>query len=454
MASKKDLVEGQAFSRRRLITAFVSGSPGGREVEPGKPLRAVVGGVVLSAVLVVGALAVGLLSPTLPNGWNDDSLVIAKDSGARYVALQGTLYPVINTTSARLLVPSGFKVVSAADDKLTDSPRGDTVGIIGAPDALPTESSLIRSGWASCTSRSGGVLTRIGRGSVTAKASDQAVLANVDGQLFMVDNGFRYPIAQGNSQAVLRAFALDTATIQNTTAAWVTLFAPGPELAPLSVPNAGQPVTGVGGLPPGVAVGTVVFDAADTQQRRKYVVEQGGTVTQLSDLAYALYKLGSGSNQSVTVGLTTAQLSSLATGAAIVPDQWPTLVPTLMTDTPCAVLTSGTGTTRPAVALGSTTRISPVDGDVATAVDPGAGALIRAIGAASVTNGPVVLIDQTGTAFPVTGSDSDKPLERLGYTDSDIVPVPQAWLALFKSGPTLSVTGARTKIAGTGQTGK
>ena len=34
MATKKDLVEAQSFSRRRLTTAFVSGAPGGREVEP------------------------------------------------------------------------------------------------------------------------------------------------------------------------------------------------------------------------------------------------------------------------------------------------------------------------------------------------------------------------------------------------------------------------------------
>ena len=32
MATKKDLVEAYSFSRRRLVTAFLSGAPGGREV--------------------------------------------------------------------------------------------------------------------------------------------------------------------------------------------------------------------------------------------------------------------------------------------------------------------------------------------------------------------------------------------------------------------------------------
>ena len=45
MATKKDLVEAYSFSRRRLVTAFVSGAPGGREVEPARPGRTIVGGV-------------------------------------------------------------------------------------------------------------------------------------------------------------------------------------------------------------------------------------------------------------------------------------------------------------------------------------------------------------------------------------------------------------------------
>ena len=43
MATKKDLVEAHAFSRRRLVTAFVSGAPGGREVEPVRPGRVLIG---------------------------------------------------------------------------------------------------------------------------------------------------------------------------------------------------------------------------------------------------------------------------------------------------------------------------------------------------------------------------------------------------------------------------
>ena len=112
MASKRDLVEAQTYSRRRLLTAFVSGAPAGQELEPTKPMRGVVAGILLTVILVLGSLAYGLLKPTLPDGWDDSSLVVVKNVGTRYVAVKGTLYPVLNTTSARLVVPSSsFHVV-------------------------------------------------------------------------------------------------------------------------------------------------------------------------------------------------------------------------------------------------------------------------------------------------------------------------------------------------------
>ncbi|MEO5608100.1 MAG: type VII secretion protein EccB, partial [Ornithinibacter sp.] len=106
MATKKDLVEAQSFSRRRLTTAFVSGAPGGREVEPHRPLRAVAGGLALTVVLILGSMAFGWLRSSLPQGWENNRLVIAQDSGARYVSVKSVLHPVVNTTSARLLIPA------------------------------------------------------------------------------------------------------------------------------------------------------------------------------------------------------------------------------------------------------------------------------------------------------------------------------------------------------------
>jgi hypothetical protein len=41
----------------------------------------------------------------------------------------------------------------------------------------------------------------------------------------------------------------------------------------------------------------------------------------------------------------------------------------------------------------------------------------------------------------------DDVLGRLGYSAKDVVPVPQPWVDLFRSGPTLSVAAAQGAIS-------
>jgi hypothetical protein len=110
VATKKDLVEAYSFSRRRLVTAFVSGAPGGREVEPSRPGRTIVGGVALAVLLAAGAAIAGVFAPRTPEDWNQPGLIISKETGAAYVILesrQDELRPVINTTSAKLILGPG-----------------------------------------------------------------------------------------------------------------------------------------------------------------------------------------------------------------------------------------------------------------------------------------------------------------------------------------------------------
>ena len=108
MATKRDLVEAHAFSRRRLVTAFVSGAPGGREVEPVRPGRTIVGGLALSVLLVLGAVIAGVFAPRTPEDWNKVGLVVSKDDGGLYVVTEQSdhpvLRPVINVTSAKLIL--------------------------------------------------------------------------------------------------------------------------------------------------------------------------------------------------------------------------------------------------------------------------------------------------------------------------------------------------------------
>lgn len=61
MTSRKDLLEAQAFTRRRLLAVLVSGAPGGREPEPSTPGRSLLGGVLVAVVVALVVAVVRLL---------------------------------------------------------------------------------------------------------------------------------------------------------------------------------------------------------------------------------------------------------------------------------------------------------------------------------------------------------------------------------------------------------
>ena len=91
-------------------------------------------------------------------------------------------------------------------------------------------------------------------------------------------------------------------------------------------------------------------------------------------------------------------------------------------------------------------RSGPPPAATSATVDLGTGALVRAVGAGSLTAGPLLAIDQTGTAYAIDGSTPDL-LQRLGYEEGDVSPVPQSWAELFRTGPVLSVRAAQTTVA-------
>ena len=72
MSTRRDLVEASDFSRRRLVTAFVSGAPGGREPAPARPARRIVGGLALALLLLAGAAVAGALTHRDDQSGNDE----------------------------------------------------------------------------------------------------------------------------------------------------------------------------------------------------------------------------------------------------------------------------------------------------------------------------------------------------------------------------------------------
>jgi type VII secretion protein EccB len=446
VASKRDLVEAHAYNRRRLVSAFLSGAPGGREVESVSRSRPVVAGVALGGLLVGGAAIAGLFTQPLPDGWDNGYVVIGKTSAARFVTIKGTLHPVLNATSARLILPSdkGFEVLVVDDDKIAATPHGSTLGILGAPDDLPPAGSLLQSGWVSCFDGTKPALT-IGSATAPAYADASGLTVKVTGTgqdvRHLLAAGRRYAIPAGSYDSV-KQYLGQLETPQGVTGTWVDLFTHGTDLAfdAFAFKNrtqVGQPLTGQYTLGNKLAkVGQLVVNK--DQNDAMSVMVANGTIP-LSAFAAAVYQAVApdGLGKPVTVSNDDLARIQPSDTKGFLPEDWPTAVPSRATGTPCAVIETVEGkpaTTHLATTSADSSFVKPPNKQQVY-VQAGRGALVRA--SSTGTSGPVAVVDQSGQAFTITDP-SAETLARLGYKDLTPRYVPPSWVSLLPAGPALS----------------
>lgn len=447
MATKRDLVEAHAFNRRRLVTAFLSGAPGGREVEPVRYGRTIVGGVVLAGLLVAGAAVSGVLRPAVGDDWREDGLVIGRESGSRFVMSEGRMYPVINSASARLLLARDgeLKISYVPDDVLVDEPKLQTVGISGAPDYLPPPDLLVQSGWTACTNTSGGLQTTVQSTPVASESEEDALVARStdDDSLWLIVSDRRFPWSDDTTgQSVLRGLGITGDDPFPASQTWLDLIPTGTELAPIAVPGAGDRTpTGVDGLD---VVGTPIdVDGSG------YVLGEDGLIS-LSPFAYSVY---AATSEVPEVELTAGQLQSLPSQSAdLAPQDWPSAVPTQYTgSTPCLILAEGetsTQTSRAVLAQPNSSEDAASGSEVDVDVAQGRGALVRSTARATTEDGDTeFLIDARGSRFALGPKEFIEDTRmRLGYESITPMPIPRAWAELFASGPVLTPDAAAQEV--------
>ena len=455
MASKKDLVEAHAFNRRRLVSAFLSGAPGGREVEPVRYGRTLVGGLVLAVLIVVGAAVAPLLRPSIPDDWYaDDGIVVGKSSGARFLALDGNLHPLLNIASGRLLLQGEDEVRSIPDDLIAERPIAFTVGIVGGPEFLPEPTALTNSGWSACTGVDQGITVRIARRPGAAALTAQALLVQTGADDERVErvivDGLQFPLPsdERTRDGVLRALQLAGDEPLEVPAPWLDLMRTGDPLTPFSVPGAGDPAQQSVGDLDTVGMAILVEDVP-------YILTEGG-LEQVSAFAYELYtSTGTGALLSSSLGdsaFTSAEIADLQNSSEDVldvPTSWPTAAssPFDRSIEPCLLMTTAPKTA-PTISLGEPVvdEARAVGSTYTQIVQPGSGAVVRADDGATIGNGLVYLIDSTGTAYAVGSPGfTESPLPSLGYdVDDDVAPVYAPWVRLFNEGPDLTSADAGT----------
>lgn len=430
MASNKDILNAQRFNRQRLVMAFSAGTPGGRELEPRNMLRPVLGGIAVALVILLVSLVMGRFTSPLPNGWQNNTLVVVKGEGTRYVTIRGRLRPITNVASARLLSdPGSFKQTTTGADALDGIERGSQVGLADAPESLPAAKSLVSRGWAACSSTSGATSTFVGSSPLGMGTVGHA-LVSVDGSYYLIANGSRHPIPSENRDAILLALGLDSAPVLKVDATWINLFSQGSTIKPFSLSDAGARVSTLSSSITNPTAGSLLVVSDGSGAQRHYLVRADGRVARLNEVELAMYQLGSPgvSEQQVNA----SDLSQTSTTSSSAPSDWPDTLGKGVSEnqSACAVLqvnASGKAT--------STISASNQIEKGGVTVKGGRGALVRATSGGSA--GQIFLLTDAGRVWALGGTSADT-VKQLGYSMSNVSDIPSPWISLFPSGPELS----------------
>jgi type VII secretion protein EccB len=439
MASSKDILEAQRYNRRRLINAFVAGTPGGREITARYPERPLIIGVALSLVMVLVAVVLGRMTSTLPSGWENNTLVLVKGDGARYFTINGVLRPVTNVTSAKLLVTSGTLTTSEVSaSTLNGIARGSTVGIGNAPDQTPASASLNSGIWVSCSSDSGGPHTWVAAAPSGLESAGMAFVSDANNSYYLIAAGRRYPIDAKYFGAVKFAANTPTATASRVDATWLALFKSGSALASPTLSNSGEVATG---MPSGLQAAKVgsVIEVKDSSQTSHYLVTGSGQATPLTDFAYRFYTVVGPKFADTPIVGKVSDVASLQMVSGVVPSDWPSELGTAINADArtCAQLVeSGTGSSTELAQLPLTSSTTLNAG---VTVSGGSGALVRSTSGGTL--GAVSLITDSGTASGVGGDYTDT-LTKLGYAETDVHVLTAPWVALVPAGVELSASAA------------
>jgi type VII secretion protein EccB len=449
MATKRDLVEAHSFSRRRLVTAFVSGAPGGREVEPARPGRAIVGGVALGVLLMAGAAVSGVLAGRTQVDWNNPGLILSKEKGQPYVITRASnhpvLNPVINITSARLILGSSVEPVIVPEKTIQEQQIGNEIGILGAPATVPDTDELIETGWTACTANHRGVRTWVASTPEATYADTAGFVVQSGAQRWLIATGdggsaYRYqlpPVGGGAQDKFLNAVGLGVGSeAVRVPSQWLSLWPAGGDLSWQSFgipgPSYGKDLSYAGQIHlPQAKVGDVV-QVGDTG----YLLAPTGPV-KLSTFAQAAYLASTPPSGSPRT-LHAQSMDKDAIVSPYAPANWPTGSLDPESGELCAVLQTKAGQA-PAVALavqpGVDASADPVKGGERSAgVAGGGGAYVLSASFGQTTHGLPFLIDLKAASHVLEGA---APAQ-LGYADLPAPVVPDQWVKLFPTGAVLS----------------
>ncbi len=446
------------------------------------PLRAQSRAVLMGVlILITGLVGCFVFSLIRPSGTAGNNAVLAdRSTDALYVRVGDELHPVLNLTSARLIVGKPVNPTSVKSSELDRIPRGNLIGIPGAPERM-VQSTSHDANWTVCDSISGQVdgSPQGGRGAHSAgvtviagppdsRGARAATLESARGVLvvsgtatWLLWDGKRSQIDLAD-HAVTNALGLgsDGADVPAPRPIAAGLFNAIPEAPPLTapaIPNAGaQPSFSVPAPIGGVVVsyGLEPRDKTSSDTVRYHAVLPDGLQPISSVLAAILRNTNSyGLQQPPRLGAD--EVAKLPVSRMLDTSRYPAqqvgLADAAHDPVTCAHWSKPAGAATSTLTLLSGSAL-PVPDSVRTldlvgtangasrvALAPGTGYFTQTVGggAAAPPDGSLFWVSDTGVRYGVDIEADKKAIEALGLS-APAVGIPWSMLSLFATGPTLS----------------
>ena len=468
MQTRRDLYQAHRLMMQRLGMALLQGEPD----VPESPMRrhnvAMFCGILVAVLITAGFGVWGLLKPggatalTAPG-----TLLVEQQTGATYVYSQqeAKLIPVLNYTSARLLLDSATVTVrTVSSESLARFSRGTLVGIPGAPASLPARDKLVQGPWSACVAEMvepGGTrrpyVSLIGGTDVGGRPfGDDAMIAD-DGQqswVILADRRMRV------TDAGVRA--LTPSQPRQIPATWLNALPIGPDFRGPRISGVGKKVPGPDGR--ASAVGRVYTVPAVTGgDARWYVMLRDGLASISKTQATLLLQdpasqAAYGRNHMRPIELDAARAAqSRQSRTSLAVQGLPTTMPKIDAPDPatplCTVYTdTAKGSTRARLTVGGRLAI-PVPQGAGSDQDhfdqvilPPGGAVLAGLLPGEGQLGAVQnfsLVTDQGRRFALASADL---LPKLGYDLTEVAPLPARLLHLIPEGPVLDPAAARSPV--------
>lgn len=463
MPSRRDQVHSYQFFVQRMTSALVARDPD-PEAAPFRRLGgAGLGGIMVAVLAMLGVGLYGLIRPGGNTSWQDGkSVIVEKETGARYIYRDKVLHPVANYASALLALGSSA-TVQVSRNSLLDTPRGNLIGIPDAPDALPDPKRMLSGPWTLCSQPTldpagetvATTVLAVGqRVSGGREAGEDGLLVRNDatGTVFLVWHNHSYEIPDDERDAVLEGLTWSSKPVVSVGDAWLNALPAGEKIESRFVDGRGGPSSAI---PDGV-VGRV-YVVKNTAGGEQYYLAAADQLVPLTSFEATIQLADEGTRDAyageepvaVEIGAGTAASADKAKDETAGDEQAPAQQPdiaTLTGDQPAVCAEYGPGEDQPRVMLDA--QVETIDGQADTTgrtaagvpladrvlVEPGYGVIVRSMDSPDAPTGTLNLVTDQGYRYQLA---SDEVPAVLGYTDATAVELPSSLVVRIPAGPTL-----------------